>query len=150
MKLLFLLLLPIVFANSALSQNLEGEWSGYFLSVPDSTKIDFSIKFIREKGRIMAFTRSDFKQNTRSLYSICKANVSIDSSQNRIIVTEYESVKGNIPPGIECFQEHILWYTVNPKNELLTGSWKAAENRNCGGGSTTLQRKNRKSTVNQY
>lgn len=141
MKFLFLFLFSVVIANSAFTQNVEGEWIGYFLSGPDSAKTTFSIEFFRERGQIVAHTLTEFKQNTRSFYSICKAKVKIDSSQKRIIVTEYKSIKNNIPFGSDCFQEHILRFSKENDIETLSGNWETAGPKQlCGKGITLLQR----------
>jgi hypothetical protein len=149
MKFFFVLFIIMAFSTSAYTQKLEGVWAGYFLLVPDSIETSFLIEFLKEKDQIIAFTRTEFKLNKRKYYSICKAEVTIDSLSQKIIVTEYDYVKTDTPfQG--CFQKHVLWYDKNPEHELLVGTWTTAGNRNCGKGTTTLERKNTKSTANQY
>lgn len=153
MKTTFLFLLILFTVSFSYAQNLVGKWAGYYKYDGGKNQNPFTIEFLENKGKLVAFTRSEFKVENQQFYSVCSARVKVikDNFAIKIIVTEYKFHTGNTPKLARgCFQEHTLLFTSKDNTDFLSGFWKTANKiNNCGSGSTLLERDSESKTVPQ-
>lgn len=149
MKKTLALLVFVLLANASFSQNINGQWRGFFND--NNNNIDLSggnTEYVLEldiKGETVSGTSYTYFENRR-FFVICNLNGTYNKKTKRIVVNETERVKGSTPPDwSDCLQTHILYYEKEQGKEVLKGEWKTSpfnpKKGGCGWGGTTLSRR---------
>lgn len=130
------------------SQNLNGQWRGYFDSRGDillsgNNSTEFVLELDINGTDVSGYSYSYFQD--RKYYVICSLEGTYNKASKSIKVTETKRIKGNTPPDFtDCLQVHYLTYQKEGKEEILTGRWEEAPDQaggGCGTGKTTLSRR---------
>ena len=135
----------LLLAFSTQAQNLNGQWKGSFTSAITGEQDEYVLELqISGKTQVSGYSYTYFYENGFRYFTICRISGYLEEKSKTITVTEFEKVKGNIPPGImDCLQVHTLTYFKSDSAESLEGSWKPAPgfDAGCGSGTTALSRK---------
>lgn len=126
-------------------QNLNGQWTGGFVSGGGflSGETEYVLELEVSGTDVGGFSYTYFIINGKRCYVICKLKGSYEEGSKSLSVTEVAKIKSNTPPDFrDCLQTHILTFFKQGEKEILKGSWRSAsENDRCGTGATELQRK---------
>ncbi len=150
MKVFYLFALLFI-SQSLFAQNFDGQWRGSFnetsygFSGLGTDNVDYVLELDISGTNVSGYSYTYFNEGSKRYYTICKLTGTLNRSTKDIVVTEFERVKYNTPPGFQnCFQTHKLHYERDSGNvESLRGTWIPAPNQdgNCGYGTTLLTRK---------
>ena len=147
MKRFYIVLIGFLLMSAANAQKIDGQWRGYFDSKGDivtngGSSTEYVLEINIDGTDITGYSYSYFQD--RQYYVICALKGTYNKSDQTMLVTETERIKGLTPPGwADCLQTHFLKYEKTKGIEQLVGKWKAAlgQQSDCGNGSTTLVRK---------
>ena len=132
--------------------NLNGQWRGSFNETTqnmygyvDNTRTTYVLELEVTGSKVSGYSYTYFNDaGDKRYYTICRITGTFDRRANKLVVTEVERIKWNIPPMQgNCFQIHTLHYSRGENNnEYLTGDWIPVPNQpNCSGkGHTELSR----------
>ena len=129
------------------AQNLSGQWRGSFNSVgnvvaADGGDTEYVLELEIHGSQITGYSYSYFNYPGKKYYVICRLEGKYDRSSKSIVVNEEERIKGNTPLGWgDCLQTHILTFMKQGSTEKLVGRWRGYIPKDCGAGSTELERK---------
>lgn len=145
MRGLFVLIL-VACLNYCTAQNLTGQWRGSFNSVGNVVAAEGDTEYVLEleiKGKeITGYSYSYFNYPGKKYYVICRLEGKYEPASKSIVVNEEERIKGNTPLGWgDCLQTHILTFLKQGNTEKLVGRWRGHIPKDCGAGSTELERK---------
>lgn len=127
------------------AQQLNGQWTGSFVSANSNT--EYATSYVLEleiKGKeVQGYSYTYLYILGKRCYVICRLEGSYDKGSKSLEVTEVERVKSNTPPDFkDCLQTHVLTYFKSGGVETLKGKWKSASSKdNCGEGSSEFERK---------
>lgn len=132
--------------NYCSAQNLSGQWRGSFNSVGNVVAKEGDTEYVLELdihgSEITGYSYSYFNYPGKKYYVICRLEGKYDAASKSVVVNEEERIKGNTPMGWgDCLQTHILTFMKQGSTEKLVGRWRGYLPRDCGAGSTELERK---------
>ncbi|PVD52276.1 hypothetical protein DC498_11170 [Terrimonas sp.] len=132
--------------NYGSAQNLSGQWRGSFNSVGNVVAKEGDTEYVLELeiqgSEITGYSYSYFNYPGKKYYVICRLEGKYDAASKSVVVNEEERIKGNTPMGWgDCLQTHILTFMKQGSTEKLVGRWRGYLPRDCGAGSTELERK---------
>lgn len=128
------------------AQKLSGQWRGSFNSVGNVVAAEGDTEYVLELeihgSKITGYSYSYFNYPGKKYYVICRLEGKYDAASKSIVVNEEERIKGNTPLGWgDCLQTHILTFLKQGSTEKLVGRWRGYIPKDCGAGSTELERK---------
>ncbi|MFT3751268.1 MAG: hypothetical protein QM768_23355 [Agriterribacter sp.] len=132
--------------NYCSAQNLSGQWRGSFNSVGNVVAKEGDTEYVLELeiqgSEITGYSYSYFNYPGKKYYVICRLEGKYDAASKSVVVNEEERIKGNTPMGWgDCLQTHILTFMKQGSTEKLVGRWRGYLPKDCGTGSTELERK---------
>jgi hypothetical protein len=145
MQRTLLIIFTCLLAIPTTAQQLNGQWTGSFVSANSNT--EYATSYVLEleiKGKeVQGYSYTYLYILGKRCYVICRLEGSYDKGSKSLDVTEVERVKSNTPPDFkDCLQTHFLTYFKSGGVETLKGKWKSASTKdNCGEGSSEFERK---------
>ncbi|MEO8771648.1 MAG: hypothetical protein ABI402_16250 [Ferruginibacter sp.] len=151
MKKNVLFFVSLILFLSASSQDFSGQWKGKFTDRSSPLSTGQCIYVLDLECHGTSVTGASYTYSTdegKEYYSICTVTGTIDEKQKYIEIRETERTKTNIPVNLgNCLQIHRLTYFKKGDSTILKGDWIPAPGQgNCGFGSTTLIRRDLKSS----
>lgn len=138
------LCLGLILFGSLQAQNLNGIWRGKLTQDPGGC---YPVYFL--ELQISAFDHNNISGNSYDFYDKARYvrldfNGRYNATTKRLVIIESKVLNYQIPRDcVPCIKTYDLSYTINGKDEFLTGDWKGFEMERraiCPPGKITLQR----------
>ena len=141
MKIILLLGVFLFFYEIVLSQNLQGEWKGYFTESSTGGETAISFTFVKKNDSVFTATSTTFlKTFTHNDTAVCVLGGGF-AKKNILYLAEEKSLKPFSGTDVgTCLQLMKLRYYKTKKELVLHGTW-FTETENCGSGSIHLTKK---------
>jgi hypothetical protein len=141
MKIILLVSIFLFLNEVVLSQDLQGEWKGYFTDVSAAGETAISFIFVKKNDAVFTATSKTFlKKYTHTDTAVCILGGGF-LKKDILYLEELKTLKPFSGAGVgSCLQLMKLRYYKTKKELVLHGTW-FTETENCGSGRIHLTKK---------